>query len=60
MIVIDANILIYALIECDNSRLTAQLRAKDADWRTTGLCLHETLNVLTTWTIGFGTMPGIA
>ena len=49
MIVIDANILIYALIECDNSRLIPQLRAKDADWRTTGLCLHETLNVLATY-----------
>ncbi len=49
MIVIDANILIYALIECDNSRLIPQLREKDADWRTTGLCLHETLNVLATY-----------
>jgi predicted nucleic acid-binding protein len=49
MIVIDANILIYALIECDNSRLIPELRAKDADWRTTGLCLHETLNVLATY-----------
>jgi len=41
MILIDANILIYALIECDNSRLIPQLRVKDADWRTTGLCLNE-------------------
>lgn len=49
MIVIDANILIYALIECDNSHWIPQLRAKDADWRTTGLCLHETLNVLATY-----------
>ena len=49
MIVIDANILIYALIECDNSRLIPQVREKDADWRTTGLCLHETLNVLATY-----------
>lgn len=49
MIVIDANILIYALIECDNSRLIPQLRAKDADWRTTELCQHETLNVLATY-----------
>jgi predicted nucleic acid-binding protein len=49
MIVIDANILIYALIECDNSRLIPQLRAKDADWRTTELCQHETLNVLVTY-----------
>jgi predicted nucleic acid-binding protein len=49
MIVIDANILIYALIECDNSRLIPQLRAEDADWRTTELCQHETLNVLVTY-----------
>ncbi|MDD5633485.1 MAG: type II toxin-antitoxin system VapC family toxin [Methylococcales bacterium] len=49
MIVIDANILIYALIECDNSRMIPQLREKDADWRTAGLCLHEILNVLTTY-----------
>lgn len=49
MIVIDANILIYALIECDNSRLIPQLREKDADWRTTELCRHEILNVLTTY-----------
>lgn len=49
MIVIDANILIYALIECDNSHWIPKLRAKDADWRTTGLCLHEVLNVLVTY-----------
>ena len=49
MIVIDANILIYALIESDNSIMIPQLRKKDADWRTTGLCLHETLNVLVTY-----------
>jgi predicted nucleic acid-binding protein len=49
MIVIDANILIYALIECDNSHLIPKLRAKDADWRTTELCRHETLNVLATY-----------
>jgi len=49
MIVIDTNILIYALIECDNSIMIPQLRKKDADWRTTGLCLHETLNVLVTY-----------
>ncbi|MDD5266680.1 MAG: type II toxin-antitoxin system VapC family toxin [Methylococcales bacterium] len=49
MIVIDANILIYALIECDNSRMIPQLREKDTDWRTAGLCLHEILNVLTTY-----------
>ncbi len=46
MIVIDANILIYSLIECDYSPLIHKLREKDSDWRTTALCLHETLNVL--------------
>jgi predicted nucleic acid-binding protein len=64
MIVIDANILIYALIECDNSRLIPQLKAKDADWRTTELCRHETLNVLTTYQrrgiLTLVTMPRIA
>ena len=49
MIVIDANILIYSLIECDYSPLVHKLREKDSDWRTTALCLHETLNVLVTY-----------
>lgn len=49
MIVIDANILIYSLIECDYSPLAHELREKDSDWRTTALCLHETLNVLATY-----------
>ncbi len=49
MIVIDANILIYSLIECDYSPLIHKLREKDSDWRTTALCLHETLNVLATY-----------
>jgi predicted nucleic acid-binding protein len=45
----DANILIYSLIECDYSPLIHKLRDKDSDWRTTALCLHETLNVLATY-----------
>lgn len=49
MIVIDANILIYSLIASEYSPLTSQLRAKDPDWRTTTLCLHEVLNVLATY-----------
>ena len=49
MIVIDANILVYSLIEGDYSPLVHKLREKDADWRTTGLCLHEVLNVLATY-----------
>lgn len=49
MIVVDANILIYSLIKCEQSPLIQKLRGKDADWRTTALCLHETLNVLATY-----------
>jgi len=46
MIVVDANILIYSLIDGDYTPLVHKLREKDADWRTTGLCLNEILNVL--------------
>ena len=49
MIVIDANILAYSLIEGENTPLIHKLREKDKDWRTTPLCLHEILNVLTTY-----------
>ena len=49
MIIIDANILIYALIESEQTPLVNQLRQKDADWRTAPLCLHEVLNVLATY-----------
>ena len=49
MIVVDANILVYSLIEGDYTPLIQKLRGKDADWRTTALCLHETLNVLATY-----------
>ena len=49
MIVVDANILIYSLIKCEQSPLIQKLRGKDADWRTAALCLHETLNVLATY-----------
>jgi predicted nucleic acid-binding protein len=49
MIVVDANILVYSLIEGDYPQLVQKLREKDADWRTTGLCLHEILNVLATY-----------
>lgn len=49
MIVVDANILVYSLIEGDYTPLVHKLRERDGDWRTTGLCLHETLNVLATY-----------
>jgi predicted nucleic acid-binding protein len=49
MIVVDANILIYSLIEGDYTLLVNKLRERDTDWRTTALCMHETLNVLATY-----------
>lgn len=49
MIVIDANILVYSLIEGDYTSLVNKLRERDMDWRTTALCLHEVLNVLATY-----------
>ena len=48
MIVIDANILVYSLIEGEYTPLIQKLREKDKDWRTTALCLHEIVNVLAT------------
>lgn len=49
MIVVDANILIYSLIEGDYTSSVQNLRERDTDWRTTGLCLHEIVNVLATY-----------
>ncbi len=49
MIVIDANILVYSLIEGEYSPLVKKLQEKETDWRTTALCLHEVLNVLATY-----------
>lgn len=49
MIVIDANILVYSLIEGEYSLLVKKLQEKETDWRTTALCLHEVLNVLATY-----------
>jgi len=49
MIVIDANILVYSLIEGEYSPLVKKLQGKETDWRTTALCLHEVLNVLATY-----------
>ena len=45
MIAVGADILVYAQIEGDYSQLANALREKDTDWRTTGLYLHEILNL---------------
>ena len=49
MIVVDANILLYAMIECDATPLTQALKNKDPDWRAPPLLMDETLNVLATY-----------
>lgn len=48
MIVVDANILLYAMIDCDATLLTQELKNKDPDWRAPPLLIHEVLNVLVT------------
>jgi len=48
MIVVDANILLYAMIECETTPLTQELKSKDPDWRAPPLLMHEVLNVLVT------------
>lgn len=48
MIVVDANILLYAMVECDATPLTQELKNKDPDWRAPPLLIHEVLNVLVT------------
>jgi len=49
MIVVDANILLYATIECDTTLLTQALKSKDPDWRAPPLLIDETTNVLATY-----------
>lgn len=49
MIVVDANIWIYALIESEKTDYTRKLQEKDAHWVTTDLCLHEIVNVVCTY-----------
>lgn len=48
MIVVDVNILLYAVIECDATPLTQELKNKDPDWRVPTLLIHEVLNALVT------------
>jgi len=47
MIVVDANILVYLIIEGDWSEAALRLQAKDPDWRTSPLWEYEFGNALT-------------
>jgi predicted nucleic acid-binding protein len=47
MIVVDANILVYLVIDGDMSEAALRLQAKDPDWRTSPLWEYEFGNALT-------------
>ncbi len=47
MIVVDANILVYLVIDGDISEAALRLQAKDPDWRTSPLWEYEFGNALT-------------
>ena len=46
MIVVDANILIYRIVEGEMTAATLRLQEKDPDWRTSPLWLYEFGNAL--------------
>ena len=50
MIVVDTNVIAYALIEGDKTALAQQVAQKDPDWRVPALWRYEFLNVLATAT----------
>lgn len=50
MIVVDTNVISYALISGDKTPLALQVEARDANWRVPALWRHEFLNVLATST----------
>lgn len=50
MIVVDTNVITYALIEGDQTALALQVRQVDPQWVVPPLWRHEFLNVLATFT----------
>ena len=48
MIVVDANVVVYFLIEGDRTQAARELMRRDPDWRLPALWRHEYLNVLAT------------
>ena len=49
MIVVDANVLAYALIDGERTAAARAVFEKDPDWRLPSLWRHELLNVLATY-----------
>ncbi len=49
MIVVDANVLAYSIIEGTLTPLALQVRKRDPHWRLPGIWRHEILNIFTTY-----------
>lgn len=49
MIVVDANVLAYSIIEGTLTPLALQVRNRDPHWRLPGIWRHEILNIFTTY-----------
>lgn len=49
MIVLDVNVIVYALIEGTRTELARQVLRADPEWRLPGLWAHEFLNTLVTY-----------
>ncbi len=49
MIVVDANVLAYSIIEGALTPLALQVRKRDPHWRLPGIWRHEILNIFTTY-----------
>ena len=49
MLVVDTNVLVYLLIQGDNTRLAQDLYSRDPEWRSESFLLVEFSNVLVTY-----------
>jgi predicted nucleic acid-binding protein len=49
LIVVDANVLAYSIIEGALTPLALQVRKRDPHWRLPGIWRHEILNIFTTY-----------
>ncbi len=49
MIVVDTNLLVYAVLPGEGTAMALRVAARDADWVAPPLWRHELANVLATW-----------
>ncbi len=57
MIVVDANVIAYALIQGDKTGVARSLRSHDPDWRVPRLWRYEFANILATFLLTKGLAP---